>query len=690
MVAFETYNGILGVRANALIGDFIDKPLYDYYLQKGKFKSIRRGCRETPALIEFSTLPDKLKIALKGVYGEDVKKLAEKDTIRGMYSISQEALAFYRKYRTDEDKSLSEAKIEEYTINASLICAINKYYAWRSSFVKAKSGKAPKRIWEQIAAYTEDLKCGVEPIKHTLPRSHRRLQEIVKSFGNNDYAKLISGKLGNKNTEKVQPIAQSWVLARWMDNVNKVPGTTELLVDYNEKAPEMGWKPIKSAQTLINFLYKEEIKNIWIGHRHGEQIYKEKYIYQHSTIMPSMRDSLWYSDGTKLNLYYRYENENGKTLIGTKQVYEVMDVYSEVFLGYHISTSENFEAQFKAYKMAFNFAKHKPYQITYDNQGGHKKGEAGDFFGRLAHLNIRTQPYNGKSKTIESAFGRFQQHYMKRVFGFTGQNITATSLESRANMEFIMANIDKLPTLEEAMQQYKRCRTEWNNAKHHSINKTRLQAYQESSNDKSIKLDIMDLIELFYVNRPEPITCTAYGLLMRENKQKYNYMVTIDDNKPDIYWLQNNIDKKFYIKYDPENMDIIFLYEKSHDGLRFVCPAQTKTKIHRGKQEQEAWEPQWIKDIELAVKEMRVKTYQNGIRIMKEWGCAPVDYGFRTPAIKGIQTSKSAKRMKRKELVAVECTEALDREYGQYTKALSNKDRFEYEEDTIEDIYKNL
>ena len=341
MVAFETYNGVLGVRANALIGRFISQSAYDKSLLRDRFKSIRRGCRETPALIEFASLPDKLKIAVKEVYGEDVKKIAEKDTIQGMYSISQEALAFYRLYKTDEGKSLSEAKIEEYTINASLICAINKYYSWRASFVKAKSGKAPKKIWVQIAAYTEELKCGAEPIKHTLPQSHRRLQEIVKAFGNNDYARLISGKIGNKNTEKVQPIAQSWVLARWMDNVNKVPGTTELLVEYNDKAPEMGWKLIKSAQTLINFLYKEDIKSIWYGHRHGEQIFKEKYVYQHSTILPSMRDSLWYSDGTKLNLYYRYENENGKTLIGTKQVYEVMDAYSEVFLGYHISTSEN-------------------------------------------------------------------------------------------------------------------------------------------------------------------------------------------------------------------------------------------------------------------------------------------------------------------------------------------------------------
>ncbi|MEG1478951.1 MAG: hypothetical protein RSC20_05470, partial [Clostridiales bacterium] len=466
-----------------LIGRFISKPAYDANVMRGKFNSIRRGCRETPALIEFATMPEKLRASVKEALGGDVKKIAEKDTLRGMFVISQEALVAYRRYRTDEGKPLTENKIEEYTINASVIIAIQKYYNWRASYVKSKSSKGPKKIWQQIAEYVQELKCGPEPINHTLQKNHRRLQEEVNKFNGNNFNDLVSGKIGTRNAEKVQPIAQSWILARWMDNVKHVPGTTELMVEYNEKAPQMGWKLIKSAQTLINFLYKPDVHDIWYAQRHGELAYKEKFVYQQSTVMPSMRDSLWYSDGTKLNFYYRYENENGKTLMGTKQVYEVMDAYSEVFLGYHISNTENFEAQFKAYKMAFNFSKCRPYQITYDNQGGHKKGEAGDFFGKLAHLNIRTQPYNGKSKTIESAFGRFQQHVMKKCFGFTGQNITSTSLESRANMEFILANVEKLPTLEEAMQQYEKCRAECNNAKHHSVTgKTRLQAYQESTN----------------------------------------------------------------------------------------------------------------------------------------------------------------------------------------------------------------
>ena len=86
-----------------------------------------------------------------------------------------------------------------------------------------------------------------------------------------------------------------------------------------------------------------------------------------------MRDSLWYGDGTKINLYYKDYDKDGKLVVRTTQVYEVIDAYSEVFLGYHISDSEDYEAQYNAYRMAVQVSGHKPYELVHDNQGGHKK-----------------------------------------------------------------------------------------------------------------------------------------------------------------------------------------------------------------------------------------------------------------------------------------------------------------------------
>ena len=74
-----------------------------------------------------------------------------------------------------------------------------------------------------------------------------------------------------------------------------------------------------------------------------------------------------YGDGTKLNLYYKAA-ENGRWVVRTASVYEVVDAYSETLLGYAVSDTENFDVQFRAFRMAIETSGHKPYEIVTDNQ----------------------------------------------------------------------------------------------------------------------------------------------------------------------------------------------------------------------------------------------------------------------------------------------------------------------------------
>ena len=119
-------------------------------------------------------------------------------------------------------------------------------------------------------------------------------------------------------------------------------------------------------------------------------------------------------------------------------MYEVVDAYSEVLLGFHISESENFEAQYCAFRMAVQRSGHKPYEIVHDNQGGHNKlnrqgkKPTGDekgkgFLDRLCHIHRPTMPYNGESKTIESIFGRFQQQVLARYLTSLGRTLRQRS-----------------------------------------------------------------------------------------------------------------------------------------------------------------------------------------------------------------------------------------------------------------------
>ena len=159
--------------------------------------------------------------------------------------------------------------------------------------------------------------------------------------------------------------------------------------------------------------------------------------------------------------------------------------------------------------------------------------------------------------------------------------------------------------------------------------------------------------------------CTASGVEFQEKKVTYSYMVHDEDGMPDFSWLKKNIDKKFTIKFDPDDMSMIHLFEETPNGLRHAAVATTKVEIHRGKQEQEAWEAEWIKKVENAKKSARVISHEATEEILKEHGMSNEDYGLNTPGIKGITNTKKQK---------------ANDSYGQYLKKVSTMD-IEGEED---------
>jgi len=428
----EWYQNRLCVHGGWLYGEgeVMSKYNYDSLCRRKHLQVIRKACRNTPALVDYESMPDRFKSAIVNRVG-NLYQLAKENQLLKHISHNAKALKFYQDYRfgNENERCLPKEAQLEYYNNSIVMNAVHIVFIDRKARRRALGGTT-KNIWKDLSNAVNSL--DKTKYKHSLPSSASRLKEKHKAYLKESYKVFIHGGYCNKNTEKLKDEVKLWVLGQWANNIERITSEEHLLEAYNLYAEEQRalstgantvWKEIKSASTLHNFLYSEGIKPLWWAARFGELKAKEKFMYQHSTLMPTMRDSLWYSDGTKLNYYYL--DENGK--IATISVYEVMDAYSEVMLGYCISKHEDYKSQHAAYKMALEFSGHKPYQITYDNQGGHKKLESSDFLTRLAHLAIKTQPYNGKSKTIESAFGRFQSQFLKRDWFFTGQNITAHS-----------------------------------------------------------------------------------------------------------------------------------------------------------------------------------------------------------------------------------------------------------------------
>jgi len=661
----EYYNDTLCIEANKLWQAEIVS--FDYYRQlcsRNKIKVVRRGCLGTPALVAYDSIPERFRKLIKEKCGE-VETSASRDTFEGQIINDEVALAFFRTHRLDDDRRLPKEAIEEYCANASILNTLKLVSTNRIAKHRVLGGNK-NGIWEKLSEVINHIDKDKWP--HTLPSNMRRLRDRLDRYNKEGYQSLIHPNFCNKNTEKVSDNAKLWLLANWATKVEVTPSIKQLTAKYNLEADAKGWLKVKSEQTIHNFIYREDIQELWWGHRYGELKAKEKYSVQNKTFMPTMRDSLWYSDGTKLNYYYL--TEDGK--METCTVYEVMDCYSEVMIGYHISKTEDYEAQFFSYKMALQTSGQKPYEIRYDNQGGHKKLQNGNFLGSVAHLSIPTMPYNGKSKTIESAFGRFQAEYLKRDWFFTGQNITAKKEESKANLEFILANKANLPSLQEVKERYKMRRNEWNTAKHHKTGISKLEMYRTSVNPRATKIDMMDMVELFWIERKEPITCNAYGISFREKNIKYDYLVYKEAGRVDVEFMRKSIDKKFTIRFDPDDMSMIYLYENTASGLRFVTAAETKIGTFRNIQEQEDWEAEYIKNLEIANKTARVATRDKMDAILEEHGLLPEQNGLFSPTIKGIEKKTRAKAG----------------EIGKYQKAVSYA---ENEEDYSKtELYKNM
>ncbi len=683
----EYFNNTLCIEAGWLFqNDILSESNYKRLTRKDRngnsqIEVMRRGGGyDRTALVAYESIPYRFQKKICSIIG-DPFKAASNSTLKDLIIEDDKARKFYREYLMDNEEHLPVDAQKEYTINASILNAIHQIVTSRPTRAKALGGSS-KGMWQKLAKAVLNIDKTV--FKHSLPpyakfdengeqlplspSAYRKLQDRYRKYVATDntkydrigYESLIHGNWCNKNSEKINDEAKIWILSRWTSMVDRIATEQQLLNEYNQLADAQGWKGLRSVDAIHNFLYQEEIKGLWWGARFGELKFKEKFAYQQKTVLPSMRDSLWYSDGTKLNYFYQTRDANGKFQIKTVQVYEVMDVFSECLLGYHISKSEDFEAQYNAYRMSLEFSQHKPYEIRYDNQGGHKKLEAGDFLTKLSHLSIRTKPHNGKSKTIESAFGRFQSEFLKKDWFFTGQNIQSKKQESKANMEFIMANKYNLPTLEEIHKVYKKRRDEWQNAKRPNSNQSRINLYRESQNPKAVKLELMDMVDLFWVLRKKPVRCSAWGIKFEEKGTPYDYMVMLPNGLPDVRWLVRNIDKKFRIKFDPQDFSIIYLYEDTPQGLRFITSAEQKVEVHRNIQEQQEWEASWMKQVDEELNNMRLEIEENIRSIQEKHHQLPEQHGLVSPAIKGINNPKKKKAQQKAD------------NFGRLQKAMSN------------------
>lgn len=629
----EYYNKTLCVTFEELTGGIISKSTLLKNVQRGNIVCARQGKGEgNYALYVYASIPEKYKKMFEEKYGDPEERLKEQE-LQDWVREDEEARAYYEAFEYDLNgvqTKLSAKLIDEYTANASVLKLLWERMNELKQMTHALGGGRRGDLWDIVFAQSEKLR---SMTGHTLPRNLARLKEKMSKYRKDGYKSLISGKIGNSNTLKLTQDAQRRLIALKRSHT-PVYTDRQIFEAFNAESEKRGWKVLKSLRSLKQWLERADVVPLWHDAVYGEQSSHQRFDRRHKTELPTMRDALWYGDGTKINLYYR--DEDGK--VRTTCVYEVIDAATEVLLGFSISDTEDYEAQYMAYRMAIQVSGHKPYEIVHDNQGGHKKLQNQQFFDKLCHVHRTTAPYNGASKTIESVFGRFQQQILHKDWRFTGQNVTAKKASSKPNLEFIEANKDQLYTLDELKAAYVKARTEWNEMAHPATGISRITMYEESENPETPVVTPSDMVDMFWITCEKMSTFTSSGIEITVKGKKRVYEVMSRPGVPDIEWRRKHTYQRFVVKYDPYDFQSIRLYWKDKAGeLRFERTAEPYIVIHRALQDQSEGEAAFIRAQQKATEESRIERQVRAREIEYAEGTAPEQHGLSTPKLKGVR-----------------------------------------------------
>lgn len=394
------------------------------------------------------------------------------------------------------------------------------------------------------------------------PSELRRRKVQYQKFGP---ACMVSSRFCNQNSRKLERKAQEYLIYLYGDP--RKPDFGKVLDLYHLEGKKHNWPQLEES-TIRKFLQRGEVQQLWFRYRHGIIPWKDLYGYSISKAAPTTRDSKWESDGSRLNLCYIDQDGQPNNQL---QVYLVVDAMSLAILGYHISFRESHLDVYKAFRHAVNKSGHRPYQILYDGSSANTANVTQEFFNRLCHAHFPAQPHNGQSKIIESVFFRLQSEFLKDFPNFTGQNITSKKADSHINKEWAAANYKYFPGRDKVVQQAQMAISAYNYTPWMG-GKSPMDHYLESGPVKKQEVSILDMVEMFWLWREDPITYRKDGLTIHIKGEKLRYLVVDENGTPDLDFMESHLLERFQVKYDPWDMSKIRLYKDD----RFVAEASRK------------------------------------------------------------------------------------------------------------------
>lgn len=593
------HNGIYAIEFKPLQeAGIANAGLWKKWVRNGA-EVLRKGGNGRSALLKLDSIPEKYQAAIKEVAPSPEKEVVKKGLAEYLVP-DQAAINHFATYRLSNGEELPKDHQHAYAANASVFNAIKTIYS-NQAVARRVVGTSMKGFWPKISEAVNSLPASVGC---DLPTVYTRLQKkydlyikggFVKlktgEYHVQGYDSLISKKFCHENSRKITPEMEQWFVVEMANTRLSV----EML--YHQKflvaAKSNNWRTDITADAFRKLEQEPRVRQLIQLKRHGRKAFRQENGQTFKLDKPFYSNDIWVSDGTAINWYFRNGNQ-----VEMATTYMVMDSRSKKYLGWSTKygiNKEDFNMQLCAYRMALRNAGAKPYQLLFDNQGGHKNHTSRAFYKKMATVVFPTRAYRPSGKPIEQSFKDFQTLKMAEFPFWTGfGRPTHATVSYRPDMEGMKQHIDLLPTYEELVLLFDVVVEEWNDLNFNGKGSPN-EIYAQSINPEQMPLALEELADMFW-NETEPIKYHEQGLYLIRNREKVLFEVYTPEGDVDYAFRRNYLHQKFIVKYDPdgEYTDIGLYQLHPTGGLQKIATASPKRSTNRSVKYHKEGDVAWV------------------------------------------------------------------------------------------------
>jgi hypothetical protein len=403
----------------------------------------------------------------------------------------------------------------------------------------------------------------------------------AKKYAEEGFGGLVSKKYGNTNSQVVD--ATIWTQ---IGELYALP--TKLSAPQIQQLMLSQHGITLSESAIKGYMNDPELQNRYKASRDGYQVQRNVFDPVIKRYRPTMVGMMSVTDGSPFELLYKDEvyNKSEKTTtvkIGTMTILMTIDAHDDYCEGFLLCESETSANVRDLTRQCYRNMGYLSAQIQSDNSSAVSGNDMPTWLRSAYGRFTPAEAHNARSKVIEQRFGKIWKT-TKLFANAAGLGSQTKTLDSKVNQDWlaiIRKDPDLLPNREKLFRQVAGIMLKYND-------KIRPEK-KESVYEGAHRFDAQQRAELLYewrgkdgvaVQNPyklqarETYTFTNKGLLMTVNGEQHTYEAGEYNGGLDMAFYTKHITNKFFVKYDPADLNEILLVDMNDKPVGLLHEAR--------------------------------------------------------------------------------------------------------------------